>query len=300
MEMLLSVTNVQQPDEVFEFTRDGQSLQFGRDPGVDIVIWTAMNGRELSRVAGTIWRMDDELWIRNLSTHHDLYLVVTGRPPEPPLPPRMDEADRGPARAIPGEVAFIRAPGGCELLVKQLRPPAAGRRDLEGEITIRAPEVPGDLREVAAALCEPLIGGGQLPATYAQVQARLKIESLKKVRRLVARLIEVYVDEVPVLRERAAERMHREALQLGIAGVPTLHAGVWKFQESFDGSPVDETENERRRALALPDYYEVAHFLVRRRLITRRDIDALPPTPVILDQGESTSHHASPSALGRN
>src|SRR5688572_9881175 len=97
---LLTVVYTGEPDEVFEFPDDGgRGRTFGRDDGCDIVIWSALNGARLSRVAGRIWRMESELWLRNLSTYHELYVEVPGRPAEPPLPPRYeDPLDPGPAR----------------------------------------------------------------------------------------------------------------------------------------------------------------------------------------------------------
>jgi hypothetical protein len=53
-----------------------------------------------------------------------------------------------------------------------------------------------------------------------------------------------------------------------------LHRGVWRFDQT--SQPSAEAEDvRRRRALALPDYYEVAHMLVRRRLVTVDDLATL-------------------------
>jgi hypothetical protein len=280
---LLTATYTAEPDILYEFGENGARKVFGRDDTTcDIVIWSAINGQELSRVAGAIWRMDDELWVRNLSTRHELYLEVAGRPAEPALPPRRDDGtDRGPARSIPTELTFLRAPGGCELLVRQVRDadlPDLGDPD-DAKATFRAPPVPAELRAVAAALCEPLLLGSQVPATHAQVHARVteRVDdrSSKRTRNLVTKLCTLYADEVPTLRDRVAERVRREQQQLGVAN-PRLEAGIW----TFDAAPPEHRpgdDSTRRRELALPDYFEIAHLLVRRRLITGDDLDLLPP-----------------------
>ncbi len=43
-------------DEVFEFRFEDQRRTFGRDPGCDIVIWTAINDRDLTRVDPAVRR----------------------------------------------------------------------------------------------------------------------------------------------------------------------------------------------------------------------------------------------------
>jgi hypothetical protein len=279
-ELVLTVVYTGEPDEVYEFAEEGKGRLFGRDDSLcDIVIWSAINGTELSRVAGRIWRMDQELWVRNLSTRHELRMAQPGLPEEAPLPPRRDDGiDPGPARSVPGELAYLTAPGGCELLVRQRR----GRLELpfsgDGERTTRVPSVPQPLRAVAAALCEPLLSGGQLPATYSEVMARAGTGTLKRTRNLVAELCAGYVTEVPQLRERIVERMRREQADLELPADPRLRSGVWTFEPAGDPAgqvPVDSDEVRRRRALALPDYYEVAHLLVRRRLVTAEDLALL-------------------------
>lgn len=263
-----------EPDELFEFVTEGQGRFFGRDDHVcDIVIWSAINGTELSRIAGRIWRMDDELWVRNVSLTHELHVTGAVGPPEPPLPPRRDDVpDPGPARSIPGPTAMITGPGGCELLVRQL-----SRRDFPvpsariGTSTVSLPPVPPELRPVAAALCEPLLLGGQFPAAYSEVTRRAQTGSLKRSRTLVGQLCALYVAEVPTLVERAgepiADRVGGPALN------PRLQAGVWTFDPPSD--ELDHRDAVGRHSLTLPDYYEVAHLLVRRRLVTARDVERL-------------------------
>lgn len=268
---LLTVTYTGEPDVIYEFATDGERLLFGRDADqCQIVIWSAINGNDLSRVAGAIWRMEDELWVRNLSTRHDLYVESASRPAEPPLPPRRDDGvDRGPARAVPDQLSFLRAPGGCELLVRQVHSPRdATLPDGDEAQTVRLPPVPAQLRPVARALCAPLFGGSQLPATYAQIAADTGTNSLKRTRILVGQLCALYAQHAPTLAARVDQRLRHEAAQLGLAASARSLGGIWVFDvedESDDGA--ESAEQARRRALSLPDYYEVAHLLVRHRLV---------------------------------
>jgi hypothetical protein len=176
------------------------------------------------------------------------------------------------------------------LLVRQDRStlpwPSAERAELAklaGEETWHVGSVPERLRPVAMALCEPLLLGGQLPATYAEIARRTGLASIKKVRLLVADLCHLYASQTPALQERIVRRLQREQAELRLPTEPTLRAGVWQFQRQ--GAAADQSGDvRRRRALALPDYYEVAHLLVRRRLITVGDLGLLPsPGPATLD-----------------
>lgn len=155
---------------------------------------------------------------------------------------------------------------------RPLRPPQPSTAS-----TLRVPPVPAALRPVAAALCEPLLDGGRLPATYSEIAQRTGLPPGKRIRTLVAQLCQPYVTEVPELQERIVERRRHEERELALPADPTLHHGVWTFDttgQSVDQEPADV---RRRRALALPDYYEVAHLLVRRRLVTAADVALLPP-----------------------
>jgi len=271
---LLTVVYTGEPDEIHEFAVDGQARLFGRDDeACDIVIWSEINRSVLSRVAGRIWRMDGELWVRNLSTIHELLIIPPEGPATAMLPPRRYEGDPGPAQSIPGPSALVRGPGGCELLVRQ---DLAGSVDLpptvSDEETMRVPQVPEKLRAVAAALCEPLLTGGQLPATYAQIGRRTRSASLKRTRIQVAELCELYLNELPALRSRVDARRRQEDL-VG----RQLPSGITVLEPAApDASP---DEQARRRGLNLPDYYEVAHLMVRRRLITRDTVEQLLGAP---------------------
>ena len=274
-EPLLTVTYLGEPDVVHEFTADGQRRTFGRSESCDIVIWSAVRGTRLSAQAGVIWRMEGELWVRNLSAAHDLYLDLPGMPPEQPLPPRPDQQSRGPARSLPGDLAFVRGPDGCELRIRQIFHPNADLSAADaGELTVRVPRLPQELRRVALALCEPLFHGSQLPASYSQIGARLGITSRKAIRNQVERLTALYLDELPALRELVQARLDRDAATLGLHTSPQVRGGVVRFYPA-GVDLVDAAEAERRSALALPTYYEVAHLLVRRYLVRDTELDLL-------------------------
>ncbi|MFI5953310.1 FHA domain-containing protein [Cryptosporangium sp. NPDC051539] len=273
----MSVWYLFEPDEVFTFAHEGDRITFGRDDDCDLIIFSAINGESLSRVAGRIWRYEGELWVRNLSEKHELWITQPGLPPLPPLPPR-DPArpDPGPAQSIPGDLAYIQGPDGCALVVAQQRVEPALPTVLDDRPTTSMPPVPHELRPVAAALCEPLLRGKQLPASYEEVQRRLVNRSRKQIRDLVKRLCSRYLTEIPELRERVEARLRLEERELGLPATPSfVHKGVWYFGAAAD--PEDDVEIRRRRALALPDYYEVAHLLVRRRQITADDLHLLTP-----------------------
>lgn len=269
-----TVVYVGEPDVVHELTADGRGIVFGRDPdGCDAVIWSALNNPTLSRRAGRIWAMDGQLWLRNLSRSHDLLVQVPGRPPEPYLAPRTDDEDPGPARTLPRGVCLVLGPAGCELVV---RPSATSEvraaLDLaDGDLdrTVQLPRVPDHLKDVATALCAPLLAGGKLPATYAQICEALGIDSLKRVRLLVTELCTVYTGADPdVAEHHRARREREEELVSNLSSYAARRGpdGAWRFSER-DAEEAAEDDERRRRALALPEYFEVAHLLVRRGLV---------------------------------
>lgn len=276
--LLLTVSVSDEPDEVYDFPHEGMSRLFGRDDSsCEIVIWSALRGTELSRVAGRIWRMDGELWVRNLSTRHELYLSRPGMPAEPPLPPRWDDGvDPGPARSVPAPVAYLLAPGGCDLVLRQ-RPGPATLPTPSGELTARVPPIPPQLRTVAVALCEPLLSGGLLPAAYSEITARAGTGSVKRTRTLVGQLCALYLTEVPHLQERWEKRVRQEEAELELPAGLRLRRGIWVLPDDVEPERhPEDLELRRRRALALPDYFEVAHLLVRRRLVTTAHLALLP------------------------
>jgi hypothetical protein len=276
---LFTVTNRVDPhdrrqDELFEFGTDGQSRTFGRDhEASDIVIWPAHNGTSLARRAGEIWRWGDELWIRNLATGHELDISTPGNPPEQPLRRRRDHTARGAACSVPAPFAIVTAPDGCFLEIRQDQI-SYGDEPLNyglPEPTVAVvPEVPDEYRRLAAALCEPLLRGGRLPAAYAEVMARLKLPSLRALRRDVEALCEHYTGASAQLARRVEQRRRRQEATLGGVPDPVRHGAIYKFDAP------DAADDSRARSLALPDYYEVAILLVRHYRITADDLALLP------------------------
>jgi hypothetical protein len=242
-------------DDVFEFRFEDQRRTFGRDRGCDIVIWSALNDRDLTRVAGEIRQSDGELWVRNLSTAHELFVHEPGQA-EVPLRRRPDGRARGYACSVPAPFAVITGPGGCRLEVSQLNQPPLDELEIvdhEPTETI-VPEVPPEFRPLAAALCEPILNGGRLPAAYTEVLTRLDRPSLRSLRKDVERLCRLYTAASADLARRVAERRRRELARRRQSPDPAVRA----------------------RALSLPEYYEVAHLLVRYRRITIDDLALLP------------------------
>ena len=67
-------------------------------------------------------------------------------------------------------------------------------------------------------------------------------------------------------------RKRIEERELGLPAAPTtVHKGIRVFARV----PETDEEVQRRRELTLPDYYEVAHLLVRRRTVTTADLHLL-------------------------
>ncbi|WP_143448349.1 FHA domain-containing protein [Kineosporia sp. A_224] len=272
-----TVVYVGEPDVVHALVPGGPGLVFGRDPDAcDVVVWSALNEPTLSRRAGVLWLADGQLWLRNLSRGHDLLVVVPGQPPLGHLPPRAGADDPGAARTLPARSCLVLGPAGCELVVRPAAVTAltgAALPDDESDVerTLVVPAVPGHLRAVAEALCAPLLSGGALPATYAQICEQLGIESVKRVRSLVAELCTLYPDTGGATAAGAwpARRAREDELVSALLDHPAhRQTDGWRFDERPDpraeaGAP------EQRRALALPDHYEAAHLLVRHGLVGR-------------------------------
>lgn len=181
----------------------GAWARFGRDDAcVHLPVWEQLRGTALSRVAGELWCLDaEEMWVRNLSTAHEL--VVSG-PDGPPqlLGPRRD-GERGRACSLPVPEGVVSGPstGDWRITVRrQARTspvPAAGAGD-EAQRTRAVGPVPPELLPVAAALCAPLLTRSGPPASYEQVAALLGLTP-RQVRRRVDRLCEHYREQVPDL-----------------------------------------------------------------------------------------------------
>lgn len=156
--------------------------------------------------------------------------------------------------------------------------------------------MPDQLKAVATALCEPLLRGGQLPATYSEIARRLKIDSLREVRNLVERLVELYEAQSPALAARAAERAQRRD-GAADAGPPVRHDWTWISATDAQESPEPSPPAHRRRP-QLPDYYEVARLLVRHGLITGADVQAFSPAARTLQLPTDPAGSFNDFALG--
>jgi hypothetical protein len=260
---LLTAAYTGEPDEIFEFHTDGQSRLFGRDDQCDIIIWSAINGRDLSLIAGRLWRMEGQLWVRNLSTRHELEIVAPGEQLSGPLPPRRpDGKDPGAARSLPVPVALVRGPGGCEIAVRQREVPlvlVAPSKELDG--TMKVPPVPEDLRPIALALCRPILEGGWLPATYSEIIKEVGDLTVKQARLRVDRLCGIYVQAVPSLMAHRERRQQKLEQELAFDGhIEHRPGGLRHFVRA---SGIDQPRNLSGQ----PMYFDVAHLLVRRRLI---------------------------------
>jgi hypothetical protein len=160
------------------------------------------------------------------------------------------------------------------LVVTQQRAEPALPTVLDDRPTTSIPPVPPDLRPVAAALCEPLIRGRRLPASYEEMHRRLPGRSRNQIRDHVRRLCDLYLTELPELRDRVEDRRRLEERELGLPAAPTVvHKGIRLFAPAPEAD--EDSEIRRRRELTLPDYYEVAHLLVRRRTVTPEDLRLL-------------------------
>ncbi len=276
----IQVLNMSEPDEPIVFATDGEARLFGRDDDVcDIVIWSALTDPGLSRVAGRLWRVDGELWVRNLSSHHDLAVLTLGQPAGPPLLPRRGAWGNGDARCLPIGTTVILGPGGLELVVthsEHAAPVVEHEHHHEGSSnapqTRALPEVPSHLMDIAIALCEPLLLGGPMPATYRQVGQRLGIESHKRVRLLIDHLCERYEEDAFASHLHPWAHRRQDSARGLSAGAPTLVNGVWRF-------PKDTAEPEPAPGggdLPVPRYVYVAQLLVRRGLVRERDLGRLP------------------------
>lgn len=153
---------------------NGTRMRFGRDDDVcQIPVWEQILGRALSRVAGELWCAHEQMWVRNLSTAHEL--MVGGDAAVQVLPARVD-TDRGFACSIPSPSGTVTSPstGTWTLEVSRLSP-SEDPTTLSGcddEATVRIDNVPDRHRDAAEALCATLMAGGTAPATYAQIAAR--------------------------------------------------------------------------------------------------------------------------------
>ena len=171
---------------------EGTWSTFGRDDDeCPIVVWECLRDQELSRVAGVLWCVDGDLWVRNLSTTHEL-LVHGGAVPQH-LPPRRP-GHRGPGCTVAADAAAVSAPstGPWRLTVSKAAQPDTEERVFEesgSTVTLSRP--PPSLLPTAAAMCEPLIRHGGRPATYVEI-AQATSSKPRTARDRVERLLDFY------------------------------------------------------------------------------------------------------------
>jgi hypothetical protein len=178
--------------------REGTRMRFGRDDeSCQIVVWEQINGRALSRVAGELWCTGGQMWVRNLSTAHEL--VVAGGTAAQLLPARL-ATDPGHACSLPAPQATVAAPstGTWTLTIEGLGGPDRPGWSGGGHLTLRVGDIPGRHHAAAEALCAPLLAGGTAPATYAQIAAA-RGWTERAARRRVEELCEHYRAQVEAL-----------------------------------------------------------------------------------------------------
>lgn len=195
-------------DEDYVFG-EGSWGRFGRDDSrCQIPVWEEVRGASLSRVAGELWCLQGDLWLRNLSTSHELTVVGSvGRPTT--LPPRHPD-ERGSACSVPSASALVSAPSTGEWVIHTRRLQEAEKWEPDttqpgesgdGEpATARMAVIPEALRAVATELCAPMLEHGAPPATYDEIAARLDV-SKRQARRYVDKLCQYYGDSLPEHRD---------------------------------------------------------------------------------------------------
>lgn len=157
---------VQDADDEPHVFWEGTRKQFGRDDqACQIPVWEQINGRALSKVAGELWCARKQMWVRNLSSAHEL---VVGGPGGTHLLPARLGTEPGHSCSVPLPSGTVTAPstGTWTLTVRQFGEPDSD------DVTIRVEDIPERHRDAAEALCAPLLAGETAPATYAQIAAR--------------------------------------------------------------------------------------------------------------------------------
>jgi hypothetical protein len=198
---------------------DGDRRQFGRDDDAcAIPIWEEIRRTAVSKVAGELWCMDNEMWLRNVSTAHELEVAGPDGPPQY-LPVRRPD-ERGAARSIPVPTARISAPstGTWHLTVERLgsdHQVGAAEPAQPNTLTTRLGPVPPLLRAVAAALCQPVLTLNRPPASYDEVAKALGITP-RQARRRIEELVNHYRAQLPELSEdhRRTDPLYTEVARL--------------------------------------------------------------------------------------
>ncbi|NAZ74284.1 hypothetical protein GTQ99_02425 [Kineococcus sp. T13] len=192
----------------------GTRMRFGRDDAAcQIPVWEQINGHSLSKVAGELWCTGRQMWVRNLSTAHEL--VVAGTSGSQLLPPRVGD-EPGHACSVPLPTGTVSAPstGAWSLSIEQLRPLEPEHGELLGAaLTLRIDDIPDRHRQAAEALCAPLLAGQAAPATYAQIAERTGWSD-RVARRRVQELCEHYRPQIQAL---PGGRLPQETLTQAVA-----------------------------------------------------------------------------------
>ena len=207
----------------------GTRMRFGRDDELcQIPIWEQINDRALSKVAGELWCANGQMWVRNLSTAHEL--VVRGGTASRVLPARVG-ADPGHACSVPSPRGTVTAPSTGTWVLVVSRVGAAdsqvvGLRSGGGDPTLRVEDVPDKHRPAAEALCAPLLDGSSTsPATYAQIAASQGWTE-RVARRRVEELCACYQSQIEALPggrapgETLAQAVARTLVMRGKLAVP--------------------------------------------------------------------------------
>ena len=198
---------------------DGDRRRFGRDDeACAIPIWEEILRTAVSAVAGELWCMDNEMWLRNVSTAHELEVAGPDGPPQY-LPVRRPD-ERGAARSIPVPTSRISTPstGTWFLTVEQLAPViqvGAADQSSQNTLTTRLGPVPPQLQAVAAALCQPVLTLNRPPAPYDDVAKALGITP-RQARRRIEELVNHFRAQLPELSEdrRRTDPLYAEVARL--------------------------------------------------------------------------------------
>jgi hypothetical protein len=182
---------VEYADEAHLFWNDTR-MRFGRDDeACQIPVWEEINRRSLSKVAGELWCSKGQMWVRNLSTVHEL--VVGSVRGTQLLPARL--------RSDPGHACSVSSPRGT------ITAPSTGTWSLEirametvkdSSPTLHVENIPERHRDAAEALCAHILAGDSRVATYAEIAARTGW-SERVARRRVEELCQHYETQLAAL-----------------------------------------------------------------------------------------------------
>lgn len=195
------IATIRYADELHPFHAETRR-RFGRDDtGPDVItVWEELRGTSLSKVAGELWCSEGQVWVRNLSAAHEL--VVEGAGAASVVLPAVAGSGPGAACSVPWPRGRISAPStGTWFLQVEAgasRLPRTTATPPDPAPTVRVGDVPLHLLPVAEEWCRPLLQGGSLPATYAEIATHLGTTP-RSARRRVEELTEHYAGQVRAL-----------------------------------------------------------------------------------------------------